>query len=170
MTRSSSRRGPTAQPPSRTTTRHWKPSITVGSCLPANTVSWTNPPTQAGTSAYDARNQRVSLTSRLGSSSDVATTTYDASHNYQISAFYLPTASGKEAQDPYGYDARHRLSTITHQVCTISSGHACSATVPTGYTSYGYDNDNRTTVTESSTAGSGSAMTRNYCYDALNRL
>ncbi|MEA2548007.1 MAG: large repetitive protein, partial [Chloroflexota bacterium] len=150
---------------------YWKPSITVGSCLAADTVSWTNPPTQAGTSGYDARNQKITLISRLGSSSTVATTTYDPNHNYQISAFYLPTASGKEAQDLYGYDSRHRLASITHQLCTISSGHSCSSTSATGYTAYGYDdNNNRTTVTESSTSGSGSATTRTYCYDALNRL
>jgi RHS repeat-associated protein len=148
---------------------YWKPSITVGSCLAADTVSWTNPPTQAGTSAYDARNQKITLISRLGSSSTVATTTYDPAHNYQISAFYLPTASGKEAQDLYGYDSRHRLASITHQLCTISSGHSCSATSSTGSSAYVYDdNNNRTTVTESST--SGAATTRTYCYDALNRL
>jgi RHS repeat-associated protein len=148
---------------------YWKPSITVGSCLPANTVSWTNSPTQAGTSGYDARNQKVTLISRLGSSSTVATTTYDPAHNYQISAFYLPTTSGKEAQDLYGYDSRHRVTLITHQLCTISSGHACSSTAATGSSSYAYDdNNNRTTVTESST--SAAATTRTYCYDALNRL
>jgi len=148
---------------------YWKPAITVGACLPADTVSWTNPPTQAATTAYDARNQRIILTSKLGSSAAVATTTYDPNQNYQISAFYLPTASANEAQDLYGYDSRHRLASITHQLCTISSGHACSSTVATGSSSYSYDdNDNRTTVTESSTGGA--ATTRNYCYDALNRL
>ena len=148
---------------------YWKPAITVGACLPADTASWTNPPTQAGTTGYDARNQKISLISRLGSTSTAATTLYDATHNYQISAFYLPTVSGKEAQDLYGYDARNRLTTITHQLCTVSTGHACSATTSTGSTTYAYDdNDNRTTVTESSTGGG--ATTRTYCYDALNRL
>ena len=150
---------------------YWKPSITVGACLPADTVSWTNPPSQAGTTGSDARNQRISLISRLGSSSTVATTTYDPANNYQISAFYLPTGSGNEAQDVYTYDTRHRLATTTHQLCTISSGHACSSTVATGYSSYAYDdNSNRTSVMESSTAGVGSATTRNYCYDAVNQL
>ena len=148
---------------------YWRPAITVGACLPAGTGSWTNPPTRAGTTGYDARNQKVSLISRLGSTSTAATTTYDPTHNYQISAFYLPTTSGKEAQDLFGYDTRNRLTTITHQLCMISSGHSCSSTTSTGSTTYAYDdNDNRTTVSESSTGGT--ATLRAYCYDALNRL
>jgi RHS repeat-associated protein len=158
---------------------YWKPSITVGACLPADTASWTNPPTQVGTTKSDARNQKVTLISRLGSTSTVATTTYDPAQNYQISAFYLPThynGSGQrdaEAQDLYHYDNRHRLDEIKHQRCSVTAGtDTCTGTVlDSGYTAYGYDdNDNRTTVTESSTAGLGSATTRSYCHDALNRL
>jgi RHS repeat-associated protein len=86
-----------------------------------------------------------------------------------VSARYLPTASGKEAQDLYTYDGRHRLASITHQLCVVSTGHACSQTTPLGSSTYGYDgNDNRTAVTESSTGGT--ATTRTYCYDARNQL
>ena len=167
-TRSWPRFARTARRPRRPTTpRATRPTAATGSpgsrsgCVwPADTDSWSIPPTQAGTTAYDARNQRISLTTRLGSTATVATTTYDPTHNYQISAFYLPTGSGKEAQDLYTYDARHRLASITHQLCVVSSGHACSTTTPTGSSSYSYDdNDNRTTVTESSTGGT--ATTRN---------
>ena len=156
---------------------YWKPSITVGACLPADTVSWTNPPTQAGTTGYDARNQRVQLTSRLGSSSAVATTTYDPDHNYQISRFYLPThyngssQRDAEAQDLYHYDVRHRLDSITHQRCAVTAGtDTCTGTITgTGKSTYGYDdNGNRTSVAESST--DWTLTTRNYCYDPLNRL
>lgn len=145
---------------------------TAGPCLAVGTTPWTSPPTQASTTVSDARNQRVSQTSKLGASSSVATTTYDPAHNYQISGFYLPTAAGREAQDRYGYDNRHRLASISHKVCAISERPACSignTLTSTGSSAYGYDdNDNRTTVTESSTAGA--ATTRTYCYDALNRL
>jgi RHS repeat-associated protein len=75
--------------------------------------------------------------------------------------------------DLYHYDSRHRLDSITHQSCAVTPGtDICTGTItPTGYTAYGYDdNDNRTAVTESSTAGVGSATTRTYCYNALNRL
>ena len=41
-----------------------------------------------------------------------------------------------------GYDARHRLTDVTHQVCTISSGHACSSTTTLGSDSYAYDDNN----------------------------
>lgn len=99
----------------------------------------------------------------------VSTTTYDPDHAYQVSAVYLPTAGGREVQDLYAYDTRHRVTGITHQLCVLSSGHACSSTTPMGSSAYAYDaNSNRTSVTESSTGGT--AATRTYCYDALDRL
>lgn len=160
-----------------TDTCYWKPGATVGACMPADTANWANPPTQTSTVLSDARGQRVALTTRLGSSSTVATTTYDPTNNYQISRFYVPThytAAGlrdAEAQDLYSYDGRHRLSTITHQWCAVNPGtDTCAGTAtPTGSDTYVYDgNDNRTSVTES--AGGGTATTVNYCYDARNQL
>jgi RHS repeat-associated protein len=109
-------------------------------------------------------NQRVSLTDSVTS----ATTVYDANHNYLPAAVYLPTGSGKEHQTLYGYDERHRLVSLTHQLCTISSGHSCSATTATGSDGYAYDvNDNRTQVNESNGVTSSD---RRYCYDAQDRL
>ncbi len=159
-----------------TDTCYWRPGATVGSCLPADTASWTNAPDQASTVASDARNQRISLTTRLGSASAVATTTYDPAHNYQVSRFYLPThyTSGQrdaEAQDLYAYDSRHRLTSITHQACAVAAGtDTCTGAVTsTGSSSYAYDEgDNRVSATESSTGGT--ATTRYYCHDGLNRL
>jgi RHS repeat-associated protein len=150
---------------------YWRPSSTVGACLPADTssASWPNPPMQARTADYDARNGRTTLITRLGTGSMVSLATYDPDHGYQVSAVYLPTAGGREVQDLYAYDAQHRVTTITHQLCVLSSGHACSATTSMGSSSYAYDADsNRTSVTESSTGGT--TTTRTYCYDALDRL
>lgn len=143
---------------------YWKPSITVGSCYEVGHGGWTNPPTQVTTSKYDSRNNRI----ELSDSSTGATTTYDPDHNYAIKAFYVPTGSGREHQTLYAYDARHRLTSITHQLCVISSGHSCSSTTATGSDAYSYDdNDNRTTVNESNGATSSD---RRYCHDAQNRL
>ena len=79
-----------------------------------------------------------------------------------------PTGSGKEHQTLYGYDTRHRLTAITQQLCTISSGHACSAPSRRARTP---------TPTTTTTTGPGSprqrrdaSSDRRYCYDALNRL
>ena len=126
-------------------------------------ASYTTTPAVNSTSAYDARNQRISL--KIPS---LGETTYDANHNYQVAAIYIPTASGKEHQSLYSYDGLHRLTGITHQLCTISTGHSCSATSSTGSDTYTYDdNDNRTRVNENN----GSAgLDRYYCYDALNRV
>jgi len=141
---------------------YWKPSISVGSCLEVGHAGWTNPPTSSTTTTYDARSQRIAL----ADSATNATTTYDPDHNYQPAAFYLPTAGGQELQSLYGYDSRHRLATISHQLCVVSAGHACSSTTAAGSDAYAYDdNDNRTTVTESN--GSASSD-RRYCYDARN--
>ncbi|CAN5516529.1 hypothetical protein BH24ACT5_BH24ACT5_03780 [soil metagenome] len=143
---------------------YWKPGIAVGSCYPQGTSPWTNPPTQVTTSAYDARNNRISLVD----STTGATTTYDPEHNYAIKAFYVETGSSREHQTLYVYDTRHRVTTITHQLCALSSGHSCSSTTATGSDSYSYDdNDNRTQVGESNGEASS---THHYCYDALNRL
>ena len=125
--------------------------------------SFTTTPSVHTSTAYDARSNRVSL-----AIPSVGETTYDAAHNYQVAAIYVPTAAGKEHQSLYAYDAKHRLTGITHQLCTISSGHACSATSATGSDAYEYDdNDSRTRVNEANGAGS---LDRYYCYDALNRV
>jgi len=142
----------------------WESGLTVGACLPAGSSPWTNPPTDATSSAYDALNQLVSLTDGTTG----VTTTYEPNHNYQTSAKYLPTGSGREHQTLYGYDDHHRLASVTHQLCVVSTGHGCSATTATGSNSYVYDaNDNRTQVIESNGTTSSD---RRYCYDALNRL
>ena len=126
--------------------------------------TFTTTPAVHTSSAYDARNERVSL--KIPS---VGETTYDPAHNYQLAAVYVPTASGKEHQSLYTYDALHRLTGITHQLCTISTGHACSGSpISTGSDTYSYDdNDNRTRVDEHNGAA---ALDRYYCYDALNRV
>ncbi len=143
---------------------YWAPGVTVGSCYEVGHTPWSNPPTQVTTSAYDARNQRLSLTDGVSGT----TTTYAPADNYQIAAFYVPTSGGHELQSLYTYDSRHRLSTITHQLCTISSGHNCSSTTSLGSDTYAYDdNDNRTTVNENNGATSSD---RRYCYDAQDRL
>ncbi len=142
----------------------WEAGATVGLCLSAGTTPWTNPPTHVASSAYDARNQRVSLTDGTTG----ATTTYDADHNYQVNAVYVPTGSGREHQTLYGYDGRHRVTSISQQLCVISSGHACSSTTATGSDIYAYDTtDNRTRVDESNGTASSD---RYYCYDARGQL
>jgi RHS repeat-associated protein len=140
----------------------WNTSPGTELCKAAGS-SYTTAPTTNSTSAYDARNQRISL-----AIPSVGETTYDPAHNYQVAAIYVPTASGIEHQALYSYDNLHRLIGITQQLCTISSGHSCSATVATGSDTYAYDaNDNRTHVDEAN--GNGS-LDRFYCYDALNRV
>lgn len=132
-------------------------------CKPVGS-SFTNPPTRLTTTVSDARNQRIALTD----SATNATTTYDPNHYYQVKAIYVPTGSGKEHQSLYTYDERRRVLTITHQLCTISSGHSCSSTTGTGSNEYAYDvNDNRSQVIESNGA---TGSDRRYCYDAQNRL
>jgi hypothetical protein len=60
------------------------------------------------------------------------------------------------------------LTSISQQLCTISSGHSCSSTVATGSDTYTNDDDNsRTRVNEANGAGT---LDRYYCYDALDRL
>jgi YD repeat-containing protein len=118
--------------------------------------SYTTAPAVSSTSAYDARNQRISL-----AIPSVGETTYDAAHNYQVAATYVPTGSGKEHQSLYSYDNLHRLTGITQQLCTISSGHSCSATSATGSDAYNYDdNDNRTRVNENN---GNASLDRYYC-------
>ena len=142
----------------------WEAGATVGSCLPAGTTPWSNPPTLVASSAWDARNQRVSLTDGTTG----ATTTYDPDHNYQVSWVYVPTGSGREHQTQFVYDGRHRVTSITQQLCVISLGHACSSTSATGSDTYTYDTtDNRTRVNESNGAASSD---RHYCYDARGQI
>src|SRR5439155_11946587 len=84
---------------------------------------------------------------------------------------YTSAQRDAEAQDLYHYDTRHRLDSITHQRCAVTAGtDTCTGTInQTGKSTYAYDdNDNRTTVADSST--DWTTTTRNYCYDALNRL
>jgi RHS repeat-associated protein len=145
----------------------WTAGLTVGACLASGTTPWTNPPATAASTAYDARNQRLSLT--IGTTSGtISTTTYNPAAGYQVAATYLPTGTGKEYQTLYSYDVRQRLSGITNQLCVISSGHSCSSTTALGSDVYAYDdNDSRTQVNESNGATSAN---RYYCYDAANRL
>jgi hypothetical protein len=140
----------------------WSVDPGVELCKPAGS-SFTTAPAVNSTTVSDARNSRISL-----STPTAGETTYDPSASYQVSAIYFPTGTGKEHQTLYAYDARHRLSGITQQLCTISTGHACSSTVATGSDAYEYDdNDNRSRVNESN---GGASLDRFYCYDALNRL
>jgi RHS repeat-associated protein len=144
----------------------WAAGINVGDCLPVGTAGWTNPPTRSTTTRWDARNGRIGLTD----SESNRTTVYDPDHGYAVSAIYLPTHvdQTKEHQSLYGYDAKHRLTSITHQLCTISTGHACSSTTATGSVTYEYDDsDNRKRVVENN--GSASTDYR-YCHDARNQL
>jgi RHS repeat-associated protein len=142
----------------------WQQGAAVGECLSVGTSPWPNAPTRSTTSAYDALMQRISLID----GSVRSTTTYDPDHNYAMKASYLPTADGREQQALYAYDERHRLASITHQLCTISSGHSCSAVTALGSATYEYDdNDNVTRVVESNGAATSDYR---YCYDARNQL
>ncbi len=144
----------------------WAAGATVGDCLPVGTDGWTNPPTSSTSTRWDARNGRIGLTD----SASNRTTVYDPDHNYAVSAIYLPTDAEqtKEHQTLFGYDARHRLTSVSHQLCTISAGHACSATTDTGSVTYTYDDaDNRTRVQEDN---GPTATDFRYCYDARNQL
>ncbi|MDH4178827.1 MAG: hypothetical protein OEV72_14760, partial [Thermoleophilia bacterium] len=145
---------------------YWAPSATVGDCLPVGTVPWADSPTSSTSSSWDARGGRIGL----ADSATDQTTAFDPDHNYQPAAVYTPTGTDgtKEHQSLFAYDAEHRLTGLSHRLCTLSSGHACASTSATGSTTYAYDdNANRTTVNESN----GSASTdRRYCYDARNQL
>ena len=144
----------------------WAAGATVGDCLAVGTAGWTNPPTNSTTTRWDARNGRIGLTDAASN----RTTVYDPDHGYAVSAVYLPTNidQTKEHQSLYGYDSRHRLTSISQQLCTISAGHACSATSATGSDTYAYDDaDNRTRVAEDN--GSSSSDYR-YCHDARGQL
>jgi RHS repeat-associated protein len=141
----------------------------VGDCLPVGTDDWTNKPTSSTTTRWDARDGRIGLT-ESDTNGTTRTTVYDPAENYAVSAVYTPTDAEQttEHQSLYGYDVRHRLETITHRLCTISAGHACSSTTATGSVGYEYDDsDNRTRVTENN--GSSSTDLR-YCHDARGQL
>ncbi|HVL54087.1 MAG TPA: RHS repeat-associated core domain-containing protein, partial [Vitreimonas sp.] len=140
-------------------------------CKPANELfAPTHPePVSRSSSAYDARNNRVSL--RVPGVGD---TTYDPNAGYQVDKVYITTKTANgdvvaEHLTDYDYDTRDRLETISQQGCTVSAGtHTCTATVATGSTTYGLDeNDNRTLVAENNGATSS---TRHYCYDARHQL
>jgi hypothetical protein len=142
----------------------WAAGSTVGSCYPVGTTPWANPPTKATSSVYDAGNHAIASTDAATG----MTTTYDPTHDYVVAATYLPTGSGHEYQTYFTYDGKNRVGTITHQDCTLSTGHSCSSAPVVGSDAYVYDgNDNRTRVTEFN----GTATTdRFYCYDAKNQL
>ncbi|MDP9463507.1 MAG: hypothetical protein M3P52_02690, partial [Actinomycetota bacterium] len=135
-------------------------------------ASFTTVPSVHTSSAYDARNNRVSL--KIPGAGE---TTYDPAHVYQVDVVYAPTKLNgsnqviAEHRSDYGYDSRHRLTSVTHSTCPVTADtHTCSGgTTQTGSSTYVYDdNDNRTQVSESKDGGS--AVTTYYCYDALNRL
>jgi RHS repeat-associated protein len=141
-------------------------AVSVGDCLPVNSDQPTGAPTSSTSTRWDARNGRIGLTDAATN----RTTVYDPEHAYRVSAVYLPTIADqtREHQSLYGYDERHRLTSITHQLCTVSSGHSCSATSAAGSVAYEYDEaDNRTRVTEAN--GSASSDYR-YCHDARGQL
>lgn len=135
-------------------------------CKPVGS-SYTNPPTRLTSTKFDARNQRIELRDAATES----TTTYSPANNYLVGAYYVPTTGTKELQTLYEYDERHRLKTVTHQVCTIASSHSCPTPVPTGIARYTYDtNDNRASVAESTDGSTQNPTPINYCYDAQSRL
>lgn len=145
---------------------YWAPAVTVGACYEVGHTGWTNPPTSSTSTTSDARNERIGLVD----SATNETSIYEPNHDYQIAAVYLPTIADltREHQTLYTYDARHRASTLTEQLCVVSTGHACSSTTATGSDTYAYDeNDNRTQVVENNGA---TTSDRRYCYDALNQL
>ena len=128
---------------------------------------WTNPPSQStSTTVSDARNSRIQQIDGLTNQ----VTTYDPDHNYAPQAVYLPTGSGRELQSLFTYDVRHRLTTISHQLCVVAdvTSHACSSTTAAGSDMYAYDEvDSRTRVTE---ANGAATSDRFYCYDARDQL
>lgn len=141
-------------------------------CQPVGSTWSVDDPDQVTTTAYDARNQRVSL--RNGSTN--GETLYDPDHNYQVAAIYTPTANGREHQTLFEYDGRHRLAglgaedpAVTVRVCTADASHGCTDTpVIVASDIFAYDdNDNRTRVEEFNGALSAD---RRYCYDAVDRL
>ncbi len=154
-------------PAGNVTDRCLWPSQPTDPCLPAGSTFNNPQPSSVTTTSSDARNQRISLVDATTNQ----TTTYDPNHSYQVSAVYLPTLYGREHQTLYGYDDRHRLETVTHQLCAIVEHPSCSGPnvlQATGSDTYEYDDaDSRTRVTETTGAGS---LDRHYCYDAHNRL
>ncbi len=135
-------------------------------CHLASDTTWATPvPITKSSSAFDARNNRISQYTP-----GVGDTTYDPNANYQMAGVYIPTASGKEHQTLYTYDGRDRLDTITNVLCATNQrpclgGNILSSVVADDYA---YDaNDSRTQVVENN--GSG-AVSRHYCHDARNQL
>jgi RHS repeat-associated protein len=147
----------------------WNASPTE-SCKPIGTTMSPEPAIRT-TTLYDARNNRISL--KVPGAGE---TTYSPADDYQVDKVYTPTKLNGSSQviaehvTDYGYDTRHRLTSLSQQVCPVTADtHSCTSTaVVTGSDSYQYDdNDNRTQVVESV---GGTTTTTNYCYDALNRL
>ena len=146
----------------------WDGGAIVGACLPVGTTPWTNPPSHASSTEYDARNQRVELTD----GTTKQTVRYDPEHNYQVSAAYVPVGTDTELQTVYTYDDRHRLTEVFVRHCMVS-GHTC-ITPPgdvLGQVLYAYDaNDYRTLVRESGSGWADALPGWFYCYDARNQL
>ncbi|HEY3545817.1 MAG TPA: hypothetical protein VGK17_06960, partial [Propionicimonas sp.] len=142
-------------------------------CKPAGSTFASPQPSSVTTSSYDARDNRIALRDALARTM----TLYDPNHNYQPDATYVATALDSqqhviaEHQSDFGYDAKHRLTSISQRGCAVTPDtHVCSGTATnTASDTYQYDaSDNRTQVVESKDGGA--AVTRNYCYDAVSRL
>ena len=147
----------------------WAAGDTVSDCLPVGTAGWTNKPRTSTSTRWDARNGRIGLTESTGDEL-TRTTVYDPDKRYAVSAIYLPTDldQTKEHQSIYTYDDGYRLETVVHQLCTISSGHACSSDTATGTVTYEYDDsDNRSHAVEDNGDTSTDFY---YCHDARNQL
>ncbi|CAN5557714.1 hypothetical protein BH20CHL7_BH20CHL7_02380 [soil metagenome] len=135
-------------------------------CVQADQAHTLSPaPVTASSSGYDARNNRITQHTPTA-----GTTTYHPDANYQVSGFYLPTALGTERQTLFGYDGRHRLTSITEVVCSTSQRPCAGGSIVSTrqVSGYGYDGtDNRILVTDDN---GGGASTKHYCYDARHQL
>jgi RHS repeat-associated protein len=135
-------------------------------CKAAGSTFGSPQPASVTSATFDARNSRVTLVDAVANS----TTTYDPDQNYQVWAIYLATGGTKEHQTIFGYDERHRLTSVTHQLCSAVQ-HPCAGgnvLQTTGSDAYAYDTgDNRTRVNE---ANGTVTNDRYYCYDAVERL
>jgi RHS repeat-associated protein len=140
-------------------------TTTTEVCQAADFGGYGDTPDSASTTTFDARNKPVTL-----KVPQAGITTYDPNHDYAPSASYLTVGPDVDAQTVFGYDDRHRLTTITHQRCSVAPGtHTCSGTITSlGSDLYAYDeNNNRIQVNESNGASSSDSY---FCYDARDEL